>query len=100
MALLLQAENWHITAQLPTSAPLPIPLATVQPKAIILIFFKLNQQVVIFYLQFFARGDAASRKNSNFQSNSQQYAVVEQATEVLHRYRCQNKQNLNSQNQL
>ena len=50
-----------------------------QPTAIILVSIKLNQQVVTFYLQFLARGDTASSKNRNFQSNTQQYAVAEQA---------------------
>ena len=54
---------------------------------------KPNQQVRIFFLQILARGNAASSGNSNFQSNTQQYTVVEKAIEMLHRRRYQNTQN-------
>ena len=73
----------------------PIFLADFQAKATILAFIKPSHQAKIFYLQFLARVDAASSKNRNFQSNTQQYAVAEQATKVLHRYRRQNKQSQN-----
>ena len=53
-----------------------------------------------FYLQYWQGGYAASSKNRNFQSNTQQYAIVGQAIEVLHNYRYQNTQNQISQNQL
>ena len=71
-----------------------------QPKATILASIKPNQQVVPFFLKISTRGDAASSKNSNFQGYTQQYAVSEQATNVLHRYQRQDKQNQNSQNQM
>ena len=71
-----------------------------QTKATTLEFTKSNQQAMIFALYFFARGDAVSSVNSNLQSNTQLYAIAEQATKVLNRYRHQYTQNQNSQNQL
>ena len=50
-----------------------------QPKATTLASIKPNQQVVTFFLQILARENAESSKNSNFQSNTQQYVVTEQA---------------------
>ena len=69
-----------------------------QPKAITQISIKPNQQVMTFFLQILARGDASSVK-SNFQGDTQQYIVAEQETEMLHRCKDQNIQNQNSQNQ-
>ena len=69
------------------SAPWPILLATMQPKATNLAFTKPNQQVMTLFIQILTKGDTASRENSKFQGDTQQYAVAEQATEVLHRYR-------------
>ena len=57
-----------------------------QLKATILASIKPNRQVVPFFLKFSTRGDAASSKNSNLQGYTQQYAVEEQASNVLHRY--------------
>ena len=71
-----------------------------QPKATTLASIKPNQQVKPFFLKILAKGDAASSKNSNFQGYTQQYAVSKQATNVLHRYQRQDKQNQNSQNQV
>ena len=71
-----------------------------QPKTIIHIFIKLNQQAKIFFLKIPTRGDAESSKNSNFQGYTQQYALEKQATNVLHRYQRQDKQNQNSWNQI
>ena len=45
-------------------------------------------------------GDADSSKNTNYQGYTQQYVVSEQATNVLHRYQRQDKQNQSSQNQM
>ena len=73
------------------SAPWPILLATVQPKATTLAFTKPNQQVVTFFMQILARGDAASSVNSKFQGDTQHYTVVKQATVMIHRCRYQNK---------
>ena len=53
-----------------------------------------------FFLKISTRGDAASSKNSNFQGYTQQYAVSKQATNVLHSYQRQDKQNQHSQNQM
>ena len=53
-----------------------------------------------FFLKISTRGDSASSKNSNFQGYTQQYAVVEQATNVLYRYQRQDKQNQSSWNQM
>ena len=39
-----------------------------------------------FFLKISTRGDTDSSKNSNFQGYTQQYAVTDQATNVLHRY--------------
>ena len=71
-----------------------------QPKATTLAFTKPNQQAIIFSVYFLARGDAESSVNSNFQSNTQLYAVSEQATKVLYRYRHIYTQNQNSQKQV
>ena len=71
-----------------------------QPKATTRASIKPNQQVVTFFLQIFARGDAASSENSNLQGDTQQYLVVKQIAEMIHRCKYQNTQNQNSQNQL
>ena len=71
-----------------------------QPKATTLISIKPNQQVITFFVQNLARGDAGISGNSNFQSNTQHYIVLEQAIEALHGYKYQNIQNQNFQNQL
>ena len=83
-----------------TGAPYLIFLATIQPKATSPEFTKPNQQVKMFFMQILTRGDADGSKNRKFQGDTQQYAVVEQENEALHRYRCQNTQNQNLQNQL
>ena len=67
------------------SAPWLILVAAVQPKATNLAFTKPNQQVVILFLKILRRGDAASSETSNFQSYTQQYAVLEQETIMRHR---------------
>ena len=61
-----------------------------QPKPITSVFTKPNQLVKIIFMHILARGDAASSENSKFQGDTQYYAVLEQANEALHRYRCQN----------
>ena len=67
-----------------------------QPKATTPAFTKPNQQVKTFFMQILTRGDAASSENSKLQGERQQYAVSEQSTKALHRYRCQITQNQNS----
>ena len=54
---------------------------------------------MIFLQQIFVRGDTEHTENSNIQGKTQQYAVSEQATGILHRCKCENKQNQHSQNQ-
>ena len=71
-----------------------------QPKATTPASIKANQQVIPFFLQILAGGDAESSGNSNFQGDTQQYKVTEQATKILHRCRYQKTQNQTSRNQL
>ena len=66
-----------------------------QPKAITPASIKPNQEVMISFLHILARGDAEISANSNFQGETQQYAVAEQAIVMIHRCRYQNTQNQN-----